>query len=54
MADVISEKQGLKIAMLIITTSNKRDNWTNIKESYLYIMTLKTFLFLQKGKLKTL
>lgn len=44
MADVISEKQGLKIAMLIITTSNKRDKWTNIKESYLYIMTLKTFL----------
>lgn len=33
-----------KIAMLIITTSNKRDTWNNIKDSYLYNMTLKTFL----------
>ena len=33
-----------KIALLIITTSNKRDNWKNIKDSYLYNMTLKTLL----------
>ena len=45
MADTsINEKQELKIAMLIITTSNKRANWTTIKDSYLYNMTLKTFL----------
>ena len=33
-----------KIALLIITTSNKRDEWNCIKDSYLYNMTLKTFL----------
>jgi hypothetical protein len=33
-----------KIALLIITTSNKRDEWKCIKDSYLYNMTLKTFL----------
>tara|TARA_A100001015_G_C15012450_1_gene723807 strand:- start:384 stop:1151 length:768 start_codon:yes stop_codon:yes gene_type:complete len=33
-----------KIAFLIITTSNKRDNWVTIKDSYLYNMTLKTAL----------
>ena len=38
------EKQKFKIAMLIITTSNNRISWTNIKDSYLYNMTLKTFL----------
>jgi hypothetical protein len=36
-----------KIAFLIITTSNNRDNWNNIKDSYLYNMTLKTFLLTQ-------
>ena len=36
-----------KIAFLIITTSNKRDNWNNIKDSYLYNMTLKTLLLTQ-------
>lgn len=34
-----------KIAFLIITTSNKRDEWNTIKDSYLYNMTLKTFLY---------
>jgi hypothetical protein len=34
-----------KVALLIITTSNKRDNWVNIKDSYLYNITLKTFLY---------
>tara|TARA_A100001015_G_C15007754_1_gene721536 strand:+ start:80 stop:841 length:762 start_codon:yes stop_codon:yes gene_type:complete len=36
-----------KIAFLIITTSNKRDSWKNIKDSYLYNMTLKTLLLTQ-------
>lgn len=35
------------IAFLIITTSNKRDNWGTIKDSYLYNITLKTFLLTQ-------
>ena len=34
-----------KVALLVITTSNKRDNWNNIKDSYLYNITLKTFLY---------
>jgi len=33
-----------KVAFLIITTSNKRDSWNNIKDSYLYNLTLKTLL----------
>ena len=33
-----------KIAFLIITTSNKRDTWVNIKDSYLYNITLKSSL----------
>ena len=33
-----------KIALLVITTSNKRDEWKCIKDSYLYNMTIKTFL----------
>lgn len=41
----IIENQKYKIAMLIITTSNNRTNWNTIKDSYLYNMTLKTFLF---------
>ena len=36
-----------KVAFLIITTSNKRDNWVTIKDSYLYNMTLKTLLLTQ-------
>jgi hypothetical protein len=32
------------VALLIITTSNKRDEWKCIKDSYLYNLTLKTFL----------
>ena len=40
-------EQKTKIAFLIITTSNKRDNWVTIKDSYLYNMTLKTFLMTQ-------
>lgn len=39
-----NENQEQKIAILIITTSNKRTDWTNVKDSYLYNMTLKTFL----------
>ena len=33
-----------KIALLILCTSNKRDNWKSIKDSYFYNLTLKTFL----------
>ena len=33
-----------KVAFLIITTSNKRDTWVNIKDSYLYNITLKSSL----------
>ncbi len=40
-------KEKIKVAFLIITTSNKRDNWVTIKDSYLYNMTLKTFLLTQ-------
>ena len=36
----------MKIGLLIPCTSNKRD-WKNIKESYLYNLTLKTFLLTQ-------
>jgi len=36
-----------KIAFLIITTSNKRDDWVTIKDSYLFNMTLKSFLLTQ-------
>ena len=40
------------IAFLIITTSNKRDNWVTIKDSYLYNITLKTFLLTQSKEFK--
>ena len=33
-----------KIALLTLATSKQRDNWVSIKDSYLYNMTLKTFL----------
>ena len=36
-----------KIAFLIITTSNKRDSWECMKDTYLYNLTLKTFLLTQ-------
>ena len=36
----------MKVGLLIPCTSNKRD-WKNIKESYLYNLTLKTFLLTQ-------
>ena len=36
-----------KIGLLILSTSNKRDNWTSIKDSYLFNLTLKTFLLSQ-------
>ena len=39
--------ESYKIALLIITTSNKRDDWQSIKDSYLYNMTLKSFLSTQ-------
>ena len=33
-----------KIALLILATSKQRDNWVSIKDSYLFNMTLKSFL----------
>ena len=33
-----------KIGLLTLATSNKRDNWESIKDSYLFNMTLKSFL----------
>lgn len=36
-----------KVSLLILSTSNKRDNWKNIKDTYLYNLTLKTFLLTQ-------
>tara|TARA_B100001093_G_scaffold510775_1_gene577274 strand:+ start:278 stop:1042 length:765 start_codon:yes stop_codon:yes gene_type:complete len=33
-----------KIGLLTLATSNKRDNWEFIKDSYLFNMTLKSFL----------
>ena len=33
-----------KIAMLILATSKHRDSWITIKDSYLFNMTLKSFL----------
>ena len=36
-----------KIGLLILSTSHKRDNWKNIKDTYLYDLTLKTFLLTQ-------
>tara|TARA_B100000287_G_C20672724_1_gene794002 strand:- start:947 stop:1714 length:768 start_codon:yes stop_codon:yes gene_type:complete len=36
-----------KIALLILATSKNRDSWSNIKDSYLFNMTLKSFLLTQ-------
>ena len=36
-----------KIALLILATSKNRDLWSNIKDSYLFNMTLKSFLLTQ-------
>jgi len=33
-----------KIALLVLATSKNRDNWKNIKDSYLFNLTLKSFL----------
>tara|TARA_A100001015_G_scaffold314330_1_gene423543 strand:- start:1131 stop:2582 length:1452 start_codon:yes stop_codon:yes gene_type:complete len=33
-----------KISLLVLATSKQRDEWKSIKDSYLYNMTLKTFL----------
>jgi len=41
-----------KIGLLILSTSNKRDNWSSIKDSYLYNLTLKTFLLTQNKEHK--
>ena len=43
--DISNNENKLKIAMLILATSKNRDAWVNIKDSYLYKMTLKSFLF---------
>ena len=32
-----------KIGLLILATSKNRDTWLNIKDSYLFNMTLKSF-----------
>jgi hypothetical protein len=37
----------LKIGLLILSTSNKRDHWKNMKDTYFYNLTLKTFLLSQ-------
>lgn len=39
------EDNKYKIALLILATSKDRNNWSNIKDTYLYNMTLKTFLY---------
>ena len=33
-----------KIAALILATSKNRDNWVMMQDTYLYQLTLKTFL----------
>ena len=33
-----------KIGLLILATSKNRDNWVSIKDTYLFNLTLKTFL----------
>ena len=40
----MSSNNNSKIALLTLATSKQRDNWVSIKDSYLYNMTLKTFL----------
>ena len=40
----IMSNEEFKIALLILATSKQRDEWKSIKDSYLYNMTLKTFL----------
>ena len=42
--DISNNKKKIKIAILILATSKNRDNWVNIKNSYLFNMTLKSFL----------
>ena len=32
------------VAFLVITTSNKRDEWKSVRDTYLFNMTLRTFL----------
>ena len=39
-----NETVKIKIGMLVLATSKNRDNWVTIKDSYLFNMTLKTFL----------
>ena len=36
-----------KIGLLILTTSKNRDNWATLKDTYLFNLTLKTFLLSQ-------
>ena len=36
-----------KIGLLVLATSKNRDSWSNIKDSYLFNMTLKSFLLTQ-------
>tara|TARA_B110001452_G_scaffold265957_1_gene271687 strand:+ start:2283 stop:3050 length:768 start_codon:yes stop_codon:yes gene_type:complete len=43
-----------KIALLILATSKNRDNWVTIKDTYLFNMTLKTFLLTQDKEHKYL
>jgi hypothetical protein len=42
--DVNKSTNKIKVALLTLATSKQRDNWVTIKDSYLFNMTLKTFL----------
>ena len=44
MNNISNDENKFKIAMLILATSKNRDAWVDIKDSYLYKMTLKSFL----------
>lgn len=41
--NLIFKDNDIKIALLVLTTSNKRDNWGKLEDTYLYNNTIKTF-----------
>ena len=43
----MTEQNKHKIALLIPTTSKGRDSWATVKDTYLFNLTLKTFLLTQ-------
>ena len=47
---IIESNDNIRVALLVITTSKNRDSWKNIKDSYLYNLTLKTFLLTKDDK----